>query len=67
MLIERWAGQWSFRANIGPLWFGANFRTPGFFILLEGGPQFLSWQPLERLMLRALVLASIIVTIAAIF
>ena len=67
MRIERWAGRHTFRAQVGPLWFGANLRTLGFFVLIEGGPEFLSWNPTEKLMIRALGLAVIIAAIVYIW
>lgn len=68
MLLGKWAGKWSFRARIGRLWFGANLRTFGFFIIFtrsSSGPiQFLSWNRNEKLIIRALALAIAIATIA---
>ena len=66
ILFERWSGKYSFRAKIGTLWFGMNLKTLGVFVLLEGGPQFLSWNPIEKFVLRALALALIIALLVAI-
>ena len=67
MLIERWASKHSFRANVGPLWFGVNLDGPGFFVIIEGVAQYLSWNPTERLVSRILVLNLTIVALVIAF
>jgi len=65
MKIERWTTGWTFRAKIGRLWFGANLHTPSFFIMLKGGPYFLSWNSTEMLLIKTLALATLIAVITS--
>lgn len=47
-MFSRWSGKWSFRVNIGSLWFGVNFQNPAGFIIWNGGKtswQIASWNP----------------------
>lgn len=36
VIIEQWAGRWTFRVRLWRLWFGVNFRYWDFFIIWNG-------------------------------